>query len=49
MTDNIEKIRYKLKKTYFKMLKACLKGDEEKQRKLEQKLIKLELKKTGKI
>lgn len=45
MTD----FQYKLKKTYFKLLKACVKGNVKKQNKLRQKLIELELKRTGKI
>ena len=45
MTD----FQYKLKKTYFKLLKACLKGNKKKQNKFKQKLIELELRRTGKI
>lgn len=42
-------ISYKMKKAYFKLIRACLKGNKKKQHKWEQKLIELELKRTGKI
>ena len=44
-----EVISYQMKKAYFKLIKACLKGNKKKQHKWEQKLIELELarKKNG--
>lgn len=44
-----EDFQYRLKKTYLKLLKACVKGNLKKQKKLEQKLMMLELQKRGKI
>lgn len=46
-----ETITYQLKKAYFKLIKACLKGNVKKQKKWDKKIIALELdrKKTGKL
>lgn len=38
-----ETFAYQIRKSYFKLIKSCLKGNKKKQHKWEQKLIELEL------
>jgi len=48
MTETINKLQLKIKKVWFKMLKAYAKGNKEKAIKLENKIIALELELRGK-